>query len=214
MATSAILGQIVPVAVGSALSFKMDKKKNVAVVFFGDGAFGEGVIYESLNFASLKKLNVIFVCENNAYSTETKFDDHIAGGSLVKKAEAFGIKSFQVDGNDAQKVFDLAQDLVPQCKNGNGPFFIECMTYRWKEHCGPYYDYELDRTFRSKEELVAWFDKCPLKHLANNIVEKGHASHEDLLRMEESVKEKIHSTLKSVQQDPWPSAQEISHNIY
>jgi pyruvate dehydrogenase E1 component alpha subunit len=214
VATSAILGQIVPVAVGAALSFKMDKKQNIAAVFFGDGAFGEGALYESLNFAALKRLNVVFVCENNAYSTETKFDDHIAGGSLVKKAEAFGIKSFQVDGNDVQKVFDLTKELVSLCKKDGGPFFIEALTYRWKEHCGPYYDYELGRTFRSKEDVETWFEKCPLKRQAKTIIENGYASHEDLQKVTEGIKEKIHSTLKRAQQDPWPIAQEIGHNIY
>ena len=214
VATSAILGQIVPVAVGAALSFKMDKKNNVAAVFFGDGAFGEGVVYESLNFAALKKLNILFVCENNEYSTETKFHDHISGGSLTKKAEAFGIKSFQVDGNDAIEVFNSTSKVVEQCRLGHGPFFIECLTYRWREHVGPYYDYEQDRKFRSKEELEVWFEKCPIKRLAKNILENKYASQEDLFNIEQVIKEGIYSSLTQAQHGPWPLATEIYHNVY
>lgn len=214
VATSAILGQIVPVAVGAALSFKMDQKNNIAVVFFGDGAFGEGVIYESLNFASLKKLNVIFVCENNEYSTETKFEDHIAGKGLTTKAEAFGIKSYKVDGNDVKKVFNLAQKLVSECRKENGPFFIEAVGYRWREHCGPYYDHELGRTFRSQEELMLAFEKCPLKQMAKDIVEQGYSSFEKLLVLEESIKKKIREAIEQAQRDPWPKHHEIGHNIY
>ena len=192
----------------------MDKKKNVAVVFFGDGAFGEGVVYESLNFAALKKLNIIFVCENNDYSTETKFNDHIAGDGLIEKAKSFGIESFQVDGNDVHKVFDLAQNLVSQCKDGKGPFFIEGLTYRWKEHVGPYYDYEQNRTFRSKEELMVWFDKCPIKRLAKKIIEEKYVSFEDLLKIEVNIKNKIQISLNRACKDPWPVVEEIYQNVY
>ena len=214
VATSAILGQIVPVAVGAALSFKMDKKQNVAVVFLGDGAFGEGVVYESLNFASLRKLNVVFVCENNAYSTETKFNDHIAGGSLTKKAEAFGIESFQVDGNDVQKVFELTTNIVDRCRQSHGPFFIEALTYRWKEHVGPYYDYEQNRDFRTKAELLYWFDKCPIKKLTKIIIENQYATSESLQEIDKNIKEKVNASILCVQQAPWPAIENIKDNVY
>lgn len=213
VATSAILGQIVPVAVGAALSFKMDGQQNISVVFLGDGAFGEGVVYESLNFAALRKLGVIFVCENNAYSTETKFDDHIAGGSLTKKTEAFGIKSFQVDGNNAQEVFELTKKIVESCRKGEGPFFMEALTYRWKEHVGPYYDFEQNRNFRSKEELFYWVDRCPIKKLRKEIIEKDYTSEESLLELEVNILDKIHSDILRAQNDPWPDIIDIKNNI-
>jgi len=214
VATSAILGQIVPVAVGSALSFKMDNKKNVAVVFFGDGAFGEGVIYESLNFASLKKLKVIFVCENNYYSTETILEDHIAEGTLLNKVESFGIKSYQVNGNDVASVYKTTLEAKAYCEKNSGPVFIECLTYRWKEHVGPYYDYELNRDFRSKAELEAWFDKCPIKLLAGELIAQKKATQKELSTLEQDVKAKIHASVLKAQKDPWPEVETIENNTY
>ena len=161
--SSAIVAGTIPLAVGVALAFSMQKRDSVSAAFFGDGAANEGTFYESLNFAALKKLPVIFVCENNFYSTHMPISACLADTDICKKAEAFKVPSIRVDGNNIVEVFKVAKSAVEDARCGKGPTLIECMTYRWRGHVGPGYD--LNKGLRSKEELVYWMNRCPIKAL-------------------------------------------------
>jgi TPP-dependent pyruvate/acetoin dehydrogenase alpha subunit len=136
--SSAIVGGTIPIAVGAALAFSMQSKDVVSVAFFGDGAVSEGVFYESLNFASLKKSPVIFVCENNFYCTHLPVSECLADTNIYKKAEAFGILGIRIDGNNVIEVYKTAKKAVEEAHSGKGPTLIECITYRWRGHVGPY----------------------------------------------------------------------------
>ena len=164
IASSAILGQGISAATGSALAFQLDEKQAVAVSFFGDAACEEGVFYESLNFSSIHKLPVLFVCENNLYSTESPLTYRQPNGSsLCDRAEALKIRSIKVDGCNVEEVYEATKIALLHLKNGGGPVFMECMTYRWREHVGPAYDHEVGRIYRLESELRLWMDKCPVK---------------------------------------------------
>ncbi len=163
MGSSSILGGTIPHAVGCALAFQMKDLPHVAIAPCGDAAVEEGVFHESLNWAIIKKLPVVFVCENNLYSTSTHLRDRQPAVEIYQRIASLGIPSKKVDGNDILEVYQVAGEAVERARAGKGPSFIEARTYRWREHVGPNYDYDLG--YRSKEELDFWMDKCPIKTL-------------------------------------------------
>jgi pyruvate dehydrogenase E1 component alpha subunit len=181
VASSAILGETIATAVGSALSFAMDGLDRVAVSFFGDAVAEEGILYECLNFASIKKLPVLLVCENNTFATESPLSvRQPAETSLCDRVRSFKIEAENVDGNDVVAVFEAAHRAVEKCRRGEGPVFLECMTYRWLEHVGPYFDHELDRTYRTQAEVQNWQDRCPVKRSGESLIADGLATTDEL----------------------------------
>jgi pyruvate dehydrogenase E1 component alpha subunit len=135
--SSAIVAGTIPLAVGAALAFVTRGEDRVAVAFFGDGATNEGVFYECLNFAALRRLPVLFVCENNLYSTHLPIDECLADTDIARKASVFGLPGEKVDGNDVFAVAAAARTAVERARTGGGPALLECMTYRWRGHVGP-----------------------------------------------------------------------------
>lgn len=154
---SAIVGGGLPMAVGMALADKMLKRNRVTVCFFGDGAVAEGEFHESLNMAELWKLPVLFVCENNLYGMGTALDRAESETNLSRKAASYRIDAHQIDGMDVFAVADAARSALISIREGNGPVFLECLTYRFRAHS--MYDAEL---YRSKEEVEEWKKKDPL----------------------------------------------------
>ena len=200
--SSAIVAGTIPLAVGVALAFSLQKRDSVSVAFFGDGAANEGTFYESLNFASLKKLPVIFVCENNLYSTHMHISACLADTDIYKKAEAFMMPSVRVDGNNAMDVFKVAKEAVEDARSGKGPALIECMTYRWRGHVGPSYD--LNKGLRSKEELDYWMNRCPAKALEEFLLEHDFISESEKNKIHESIEEEIAEALVFAKKSPYP----------
>lgn len=212
--SSAILGETIALAVGSALAFKMNNEKRVAVTFFGEATCEEGVVYESMNYASINKLPVIFVCENNLYSTESPLKIRQPEGTdLCKRAEAFMIKVKKVDGNDVMSVYKTAVKAYQHCLEGNGPFFMECMTYRWLEHVGPNYDHESNRTYRTKEELDEWKEKCPVKQAEKIIINKQILTKEELVQLKENIDTEVKLAVKNAYESEWPEVDTLFNNI-
>lgn len=161
LGSSAIVGGNIPVGTGVALAAKLKNSNSITAVFFGDGAVDEGTFHESLNFASIKKLPVIYICENNSYAINSHITARHSSNDIYKWAEGYGIPSFQIDGNDVIKVSDLAQMAVSRARNGDGPTLIECITYRWKGHIGTVND--IGEGQRSQAEYDYWISKCPIK---------------------------------------------------
>ncbi|KKS78601.1 MAG: Dehydrogenase E1 component [Candidatus Beckwithbacteria bacterium GW2011_GWA2_43_10] len=163
MGTSAIVGGQIPMAVGSALAFKLMKTDRVSVVFFGDGATEEGVFHEALNFASLKKLPVLFVCENNFYAVKAPLSARQPRDNIFERARSYGMPGIRINGNKVMDVYNRCQRAIDSCRRGGGPTLIECRTYRWRGH--------LENTFfstdvldgRSQEEMELWKARCPIK---------------------------------------------------
>jgi pyruvate dehydrogenase E1 component alpha subunit len=166
MGATPIVGGTVPLAVGTAWASKLKNKNEVSIIFFGDGCFEEGVVHESLNFSVLHKLPVIFICENNNFSVYTPRNLRQPNRPIYKIAEAHGLNARLIDGNDIQQVIDNSKDMIELARSGNGPQFLECETYRWREHCGPDFDDQLG--YRSTEIIELGRKACPIQNLINN----------------------------------------------
>lgn len=210
--SSAIVAGTIPLAVGTALAFSMQSKDSVSVAFFGDGAAGEGVFYESLNFASLKKLPVIFVCENNLYSTHLPISACLADVQIWKKAEAFNMPGIRIDGNDAVEVFQSAKNAVELARLGKGPTFIECMTYRWRGHVGPNYD--LDKGLRSKEELDYWMNRCPIKAFEEFLLTCDIISDSEIIQIIKRIDREIEDTVTFAKKSPYPDKRDYLNHVF
>jgi len=210
--SSAIVAGTIPLAVGAALSFLMQRKDSVSVAFFGDGAAGEGVFYESLNFASLKKLPIVFVCENNLYSTHLPISACLADVQIWKKAEAFDMPGIRVDGNNAVEVFQSAKKAVELARLGKGPTLIEYMTYRWRGHVGPNDD--LDKGLRSKEELDYWMNRCPIKAFEEFLLTCGIISDSERIKIIRSIDKEIEDSVTFAKKSPYPDKRDYLNYVF
>jgi TPP-dependent pyruvate/acetoin dehydrogenase alpha subunit len=171
MGCAPIVASTISLAMGAALASSIKGERKVAVSFFGDGAAGEGVLYECLNFAALKKLPMVFVCENNFYSTHMPIRGCRVDNNIYKIGAPFCIESSQVDGNDVLAVYEAGKNAVDRCRQGVGPFFIECLTYRFRGHVGPDDNIQGTHTdIRPKEEVKSWLRKDPIKRLEEYLV--------------------------------------------
>ena len=183
MGTSALVGGCLPMAVGTAWASQMKNKKRVTVVFFGDGAVEEGIFHESMNFASLKKLPVIFVCENNFYAVNSPIEARQPlGVDIYKRAEGYGMKGYLVDGNNVLDVNKRAKEAISEARSGNGPSLLEARTFRWCVHVQHY-----NETLKRKEELVRWQKRCPITNLRVFPLEIEKMSQKINLEIEESL---------------------------
>ena len=162
MGATPIVGGTVPLAVGSAWASWLKGERRVSAVFFGDGCFEQGVVYESLNFAALHKLPIVFVCENNDFSVYTRITERQPDRPIYQLAQAQGINACMGDGNDVEEVFSLSKSAFERAREGDGPQFIELSTYRWREHCGPNYDNNIG--YRKVSEFKSWLNFRPLQN--------------------------------------------------
>lgn len=212
LGTVPMVGATIPIAVGAALSASMKSNGQVSVAFFGDGATEEGVFHESLNFAALHKLPIIFVCENNLYSSHLPLSSRRALAELYLHAVPYGIPGIRVDGNDVMAVYREASQAVARAREGMGPTLLECLTYRWRGHVGPHLD--LDKGIRSEAELRAWMDRCPVKLLGHHLVQSGVATEEELEAIEENVKSEVEEAIDYARHSPYPEAHEVAKHVF
>ena len=201
MGTSALVGGTIPMAVGAAWSAVLRKTGSVAACFFGEAAVEEGVFTESLSFAALRKLPVLFVCENNLYATNTPLDVRQPPGEIRRRGEPFGIPGIRLDGNDALAVHAAAEEAVARARKGGGPALLECMTYRWKAHVGPDSDAHLG--YRSQEEIDRWMARCPLSALSRRLGESG------LSAIHAEVDREVAEAVAFGQASPFPDPAEV-----
>ncbi len=171
MGTSAIVGNSIPVGVGLALASKIRKTEQISCIFFGDGATEEGSYYESVNFAVVKKLPVLFLCENNLYSVYSPLNVRQPEGRKISTvAKAMGLGVDEVDGNNAIESFKSIESAVQRIQNNQGPQFIEFSTYRWLEHCGVNYDNDIG--YRTEEEYLRWKKNDPISKLKDKLLQE------------------------------------------
>jgi TPP-dependent pyruvate/acetoin dehydrogenase alpha subunit len=213
LASSAILGQTMAVAAGTALAFAMDRLPRVAVCFFGDGTVEEGIFHETLNFAVVKQVPVLFVCENNGYSTHTRLDvRQPASVSIRARAAAYGMPSQAVDGNDVFAVYEAANAAVARCRSGGGPVFLACATYRWREHVGPLWDY--DKGYRSKAEVDAWIARCPIQAATRRLIEDGACTQADVDAMARESQDAVNRAVAAAKAAPFPAVEDLTLGTY
>jgi len=208
--SSAIVAGSISVAVGAALGFSYSGTHRISTVFFGDGATNEGVFYEALNFAALFKLPVLFVCENNFYSAHMPISRCLANTDILNKAEAMGVKGMRIDGNDVIAVFNAANIGVVSIRNGEGPFFLECQTYRWRGHVGPNDD--VDKGIRSAGELASWVARCPIKRMEGYLESQEVLTEKRRKDLQEHVSLEIHDALEYARNSSYPMLTKDTHN--
>ena len=215
LGTAPIVGGTISLALGSALASTIRKDNRVTVSFFGDGAVGEGVLYESLNFASLHKLPVIFVCENNLYSTHMPIRECRTHNNIHEIAEPFGITGFRIDGNDVLKVYDAATEAVASCRNGEGPVFLECMTYRLHGHVGPDDNVQGTHTdIRPVEEIETWKRRDPVKLFERFLLEKDIASGKALADIRKASEIEVSDAHAFARDSSYPDKKEVKNYIF
>ena len=211
LGANAIVGGSTGIATGAALSIKMRGSDQVAVCFFGDGALGQGLLYESMNMASLWKLPVLYVCENNQYNEYTHYRETTAG-EVVGRARAFGVQVESIDGQDVRLVHATAQKLVERARRGDGPAFLECHTYRFHgHHVG-----DIDRTYyRSKKEEEEWKScRDPVKLLSDWLKLSNLADDNFFQAIEKEVSAEIQAAVNFALNAPFPAANEVDQHVY
>ncbi len=195
MGSSSIVGSSIPLAAGAALASKLRNDKKISVAFLGDGALEEGAFWETLNFSVVHQLPIIFFCENNFYATHSHISKRQPKGKIVDRVAAFGLKTFSVNGNDAEAILKVAAKAAAMARKGKGPIFIEAQTYRLKEHWGTGEDWNLD--YRNKEEAKVWLDNCPLKLLREKL--SGIYNQQKIANLEERVDSEIEKAWMSAE---------------
>ncbi len=188
------------------------KESNVVVVFFGDGCFEEGVLHETMNFAALKKLPLLFVCENNQYSVMTPLAERQPQRDIYKIAAAHGLQAASGDGNRVDQVYALAQTAIANARAGQGPQFLELHTHRWPEHCGPNEDDELG--YRPPGELEAWKQRCPLLQTWQTLLDGGLINDAELSVMEKTLDGEIEQAFQWALQGSHPVADSMERHLY
>jgi pyruvate dehydrogenase E1 component alpha subunit len=210
LGANAIVGGSAGIATGAALSAKMRGSGQVAVCFFGDGALGQGLLYESMNMASLWKLPVIYVCENNLYGEYTPCAE-TAAGEILARARAFGIHAETVDGQDVVEVNTTMRRLVERARRGEGPAFLECKTYRYYgHHVG-----DINREYRSRDEEKEWMSQHdPLLTLSGRLVAQRLADDAVFERILADVKAEIDGGVQYALAAPYPEATQVDEDVY
>lgn len=209
---SPILSAMIPVAVGAAMSFKMDNHKKVSVAVFGDAAVEEGVLAESINFAVTNSLPVLFLCENNLYSTHTPLSVRQPRSGIFQRFSSREMPAQQIDGNDACLVYEKIKTALEHVRNLKGPLFIECLTYRVREHVGPQFDY--DRGYRSREEVEAWIKRCPISRLTTQLLNENILNFDQAQEMKAHWKVKADEAYAHALKAPWPEVKTLQEHVY
>jgi acetoin:2,6-dichlorophenolindophenol oxidoreductase subunit alpha len=211
LGANAIVGGSAGIATGAAFSSKHLGTNQVTVCFFGEGALGQGVLYEVMNLASLWKLPVIYACENNLYNEYTHYSETTAG-DLLARGRAFGLQAESVDGQDVRAVHVTAKRLVERARKGEGPAFLLCNTYRYTgHHVG-----DINREYyRSKQEEQQWkMERDPIKNLADWLIEQKHADAAVLDRIQAEVRTEMKAAVEFALASPYPGPEEAEQDVY
>ena len=207
MGTSAVVGTTIPLAVGYAYALKLDGKDSIVVSFFGDGAVEEGVFHESLNFAALKSVPVLFICENNGYAIHSHQSKRQPMDNICERARVYGMPAERIEDNDIFEIYERVKRASSKIRNGKrGPRFFECRTYWWKEHVGPNEDF--DAGYRSRSEATPWFESDPLKTIGASL-EPGRRG-----QIEVEVEAEIHEAFVFAEDSPFPDAGELYTDVF
>ncbi len=210
--SSSIVGGGIPIGTGMGLAIKMQKKKNVSVIFFGDGAADEGVLYESVNFAVLKKLPVIFILENNQYSVCSHISARQAGKNIFHAMPSELLLKKIVNGNDVLQVYDSANKAVTRARAGYGPSFIECRTYRIRGHAGC--ESQDAPGYRTVEEIEYWQKLCPVAFFQKRLLKSKIIIQNEINKMERKIEKQIKDAFDFAVHSPRPAAETLPFYLF
>jgi len=206
MGTSAVVATGISNAVGAALALRMKKSPAIVACFFGEGAVDEGAFHESINFASLKKLPILFVCENNFYAIYSHVKDRLAGPGLCARARAYGVEAELIEDHEPMKLHERVGAAVAAVRSGSGPRFLECMTYRWRDHVGPGED--RIHKYRPDDELNAKIDGDNLKIVGDMLPAKLRKS------IEAAEEKRIADAIAFAEASQFPADREVFEHVF
>jgi len=199
-----------PLATGAGLSIRLRETDQVAACFFGDGAVDQGTFHESLNLASLWKLPVIFICENNSYFESTHISRHLSARKVADFAASYRIPGVTIDGNDVIAVYQAVLEAVKRARSGLGPTLIECITYRWEGH----EEGEPWTTYRTVEEVEEWKKRCPLKRMEEYLTKNGVLTDSEIREIEGEVDMEVEESVRFAEESPWPQPEEALKGVF
>ena len=199
-----------PIATGAALAAKLEGEGNVAAVFFGDGACQEGEFHEALNLAGIWKLPLLFVCENNHYGVNTAASYSLAAGDITRMPEAYHIPNRVVHGNDVEAVYEAAGEAIGRLRRGEGPYFLECETYRWHKH---FLSNALE-DLRPREELDAWAKRCPVMAYEAKLLKQGALTRADTERIDGEILDRVEQAYQFALDSPYPAPEDALEDVY
>jgi len=210
--TSAIVGNSIPVGAGLSYTLLKSKNKNLSIVFLGEGATEEGVFYETLNLAAVKKLPTLFICENNSYSVYSPLNvRQPKNRNITKMVNSIGVRSLESDGNDIKKVFNACKKGVNFVRNNRKPFFLLFNNYRWREHCGPNYDNNIG--YRTEKEFKSWKKRDPLLN-SYNLLKRFKINKITINDIEKKQTLKIDNAFKFAEKSKFPHKKELLKDVY
>ncbi|OFW07739.1 MAG: hypothetical protein A3I01_15600 [Betaproteobacteria bacterium RIFCSPLOWO2_02_FULL_65_24] len=210
LGANGIVAAGLPIAVGTALAAQLEGGDRVSVVFFGDGACGEGEFHESLNLASIWKLPIVFACENNHYGVNTPVREAMAVEHVAERAAAYAMPGTVVEGNDLAAVYRATRDAVASARSGEGPSLLEFKTYRWRHH----FEMTSIPDLRPPEEIEAWKQKCPIAPIEHRLLREGVLDREDLARLDGEVLARIEDAVRFALASPLPEPAEALEDVF
>lgn len=207
-----IVSATIPVSVGAGLAMKLSKNKSISVSYFGDGTSEEGVLHESLNIASYYELPVIFICENNLFSSHMHISERQTFDSISRFADSHGIDYAVIDGNNIETVLNTSKEAINFARNKRKPFFIEAVTYRWKGHVG--HDDNIDVGLQRQEDLAPWKEKDPIARLKNSLIAKNVLNESDFVSLNNEIFKKLSTEFSQAVADPFPEKEQLLNTVY
>ena len=202
---SAVVGTTIPHAVGAALAASMRGESTVTLSVFGDGAVEEGVFWESLNFAVLRRLPVLFVCENNFYAIHSSLAQRQPATTITERVAGFGLPVTRLESGDVLELRDAAREAVAAIRRGEGPRFLEVLAYRWKEHVGPNEDWAAG--YRSRDEAASWERNDPVKRVGELLAA------EERRRIDAEVEAEVAAAVRFAEESPWPDEEALYAHV-
>ncbi|TFG60487.1 MAG: thiamine pyrophosphate-dependent dehydrogenase E1 component subunit alpha [Spirochaetales bacterium] len=209
LGANGIVGAGLPIAVGAALSSKTLGKDAVTVCFFGDAANNIGTFHESLNMASVFKLPVVWICENNQYGLSTDIRSTLSCSSIAERAASYCMPGIQVDGNDVLAVREAAAGAIDSARQGGGPALIEALTYRWYGHGA-----SDNRSYRTKEEEASWREKCPIERFKKKLFDEKVLAEPQSRAIEEAVRQELDAAMTFAAESAYPDPATVLDNIF
>ena len=212
LGANGIAGGGLPLAVGAGLSSKLRQTDQVTACFFGDGSSNNGTFHESLNFAAVHRLPVVFVCENNTYGISVSQRQHQTIKDVSIRSASYNMPGITIDGNDVMAVYETAGKAVERARAGGGPTLMECKTYRWRGHHEG--DPNQGRRYRSMDEVKEWMEKCPIKRFEQRLVDEKVVTKPKIKKVWEEIQKAIDDSVEYANQSPFPEPQDLYEDVY
>ena len=212
LGANGIAGGGIPIAVGAALSTKIRKTDQVTACFFGDGASNNGTFHEGLNFASVHRLPVVFICENNLYGISVSQKQHQAIQDISIRSVAYNMPGITIDGNDVLAVYEESGKAIQRARAGEGPTLVECKTYRWRGHHEG--DINQGGRYRTMEEVQEWMKKCPIKRFGEKLVREGVLDNKQIEQIYQDIGKKVDEAVEFANQSPFPDPKDLYEDVY